>query len=104
MLDPYRERRLDRMDRTGLMKPRRLFFLFVIVFALSVPLGAYGAEQEFTAEGDPTDPELTLSIALEYEVDVESHGIDLTAEVDSWLQRLVELLRSLGLIPEESGP
>ncbi|NNE44622.1 MAG: hypothetical protein HKN12_10465 [Gemmatimonadetes bacterium] len=62
------------------------------------------AEEMQIYEGEPTDPEGVLHIIQTFEVDLDDHGLAAPSDEDDedWFEALVELLRDLGLLPQEA--
>ena len=80
-----------------------LLFLFVIGATLvtSPVVLADERDNDVVADtGEPTDPECTLQVFEDHEIDVRDHGLSITApadeaDSDSWFESLLQLLRSL---------
>jgi hypothetical protein len=95
------------MHRTGL-KITVFFLLFMFVFSLvSAPIAR--AEEPLRPEdliadsGEPTDPERARLVCLDAGIDLDEHGITLSAADPSWFETLLNFLRSLGLLPGGTG-
>lgn len=95
------------MDRTGLRRLATIAALAAL-FATSpvVPASAqiWGRNGgPVTVDGEPTDPDSAFPV-VPSNVDVTQYGLSSTApqdqaQVPSWIQAIVDLLRTLGLLP-----
>jgi hypothetical protein len=88
--------------------PARLALLLCAgVLALAAPVAATDAVRD---SGEPTDPEKMLVLIELSDIDLDDHGISSsapssTSAVDSWLEAVLDLLRSLGVLAaEDSAP
>lgn len=96
------------MHRIGLGVRRFRTLLLALMLCATVAAASAVAEEAHFYEGEPTDPEGALAKLTECDIDLGDHGLDRTAPTDetaydSWLQAVMDLLRSLGLLPPEAS-
>ena len=95
------------MARTGVRKFAFVVTLTVMMFAfLSAPASAQIYGRFNCTNGEPTDPDKALLLLEESDADLDTYGLTRTppaeeSEADSWLEALIRILRTLGLLPNE---
>lgn len=94
------------MNWTGL-KPFALLLLGVVFAAtlLAAPTFAQTRQSTPWTDGEPTEPDIVIEILEANDVDLADYGLTAPAEdsdsvIDSWVQALIDLLYTLGLITE----
>jgi hypothetical protein len=89
-----------RMHRSRKLTFTVLGTLFMLTFALAGPPTASAEENCRANSGEPTDPQRILDTIREGGFDLQALGVNVSTPIDI----LLNLLRSLGLVPpEESG-
>lgn len=91
------------MHRSRNFRTAALLALFMFVFTLGPVMPAIADDQDTSSaqtDGEPTDPQSIVDWLREIGFDPDALGISVSTPLDA----LLDLLRSLGLIPpEESG-
>jgi hypothetical protein len=98
------------MDRTGLRRVASIAALAAtFAFLLAAPASAQGwGRCHFSSQGEPTDPDAAFQVLDENDVDLDAYGLGATppeteSEALTWFEALVNLLRTLGLLPGEGS-